>query len=202
MMSIRHWGRKCKQRFAYNHCPISVLSALSQIFERSVLNQFISPMEIFWYQIYMALDPGWPRLTAWDNKSPRWRKLCNFHFSRPKWGIWYSQPLYSTIKTWRIWHTSYWKSVFRSYLTKRKQKVFVNGVESDFVQVNSGVPQGLILGLVLFLVYINDIVIATNYFSIRLFADGTSLIVTGKDFDFLLQRINSELPAKGFVQMD
>ena len=77
--------------------------------------------------------------------------------------------------------------MFRSYITKRKQKVFVNGVESDFVEVNSGVPQGLILGLVLFLVYINDIVIATNYFSIRLFADGTSLTVTGKDFDFWLQ---------------
>ena len=84
---------------------------------------------------------------------------------------------------------------FRSYLNKRKQKVFVNGVESDFLKVNSGVPQGSILGPVLFLVYINDIVNATNYFSIRLFADDTSLTVAGKDLDLLLQRINSELPA-------
>ena len=84
---------------------------------------------------------------------------------------------------------------FRSYLNKRKQKVFVNGVESDFLEVNSGVPQGSILGPVLFLVYINDIVNATNYFSIRLFADDTSLTVAGKDLDLLLQRINSELPA-------
>ena len=51
---------------------------------------------------------------------------------------------------------------FRSDLNKRKQKVFVNGVESDFLEVNSGVPQGSILGPVLFLVYINDIVNATN----------------------------------------
>ena len=73
--------------------------------------------------------------------------------------------------------------------------MFVNGVESDFLKVNSGVPQGSILGLVLFLVYINDIVNATNHFSIRLFADDTSLTVAGKDLDLLLQRINSELPA-------
>ena len=52
-----------------------------------------------------------------------------------------------------------------------------------------------ILGPVLFLVYINDFVNATNYFSIRLFADDTSLTVAGKDLDLLLQRINSELPA-------
>ena len=59
--------------------------------------------------------------------------------------------------------------------------MFVNGVETDF--------------LVLFLVYTKDIINATNYFSIRLFADDTSLTVTGKDLGLLLQRINSELPA-------
>ena len=51
---------------------------------------------------------------------------------------------------------------FRSYLNKRKQKVFVNGVESDFLEINSGVPQGSILGPVLSLVYINNIINATN----------------------------------------
>ena len=76
---------------------------------------------------------------------------------------------------------------FRSYLKKGKQKVFVNGVESDFLEVNSGVPQGSILGPVLFLVYINDIVNAINYFYIRLFVDDTSLTVAGKDLDLLLQ---------------
>jgi len=73
--------------------------------------------------------------------------------------------------------------------------VLVNGVESDFLEVNSGVPQGSILGPVLFQIYINDIVNATNYFSIRLFTDDTSLTVAGKDLDLLLQRIYSELPA-------
>ena len=73
--------------------------------------------------------------------------------------------------------------------------MFVNGVQSNFLPLNSGVPQGSILGPLLFIIYINDIVEATNYFSVRLFADDTSLTATGKDQDVLLQRINSELPA-------
>ena len=84
---------------------------------------------------------------------------------------------------------------FSSYLSNRKQKVFVDGVESNFLLVDSGVPQGTILGPFLFLIYINDFEKATNYFSLSLFADDTSLTATGKDLDVLLQRINSELPA-------
>ena len=80
--------------------------------------------------------------------------------------------------------------MFRSYLSNRKQKVFVNGVESSFLLINSGVPQGSILGPFLFLIYINDFEKATNYFS-----DDTSLTATGKDLDILLQKINFELPA-------
>ena len=68
-------------------------------------------------------------------------------------------------------------------------------MESDFLLVNSGVPQGSILGPFLFLIYINDFEKATNYLSLRLFADDTSLTATGKDLDALLQGINSELPA-------
>ena len=71
----------------------------------------------------------------------------------------------------------------------------LNSVKSSFLSVNSGVPQGWILGPSLFLIYINDFGKATNYFSVRLFADDTSLTATGKDLGVLLQRINSELPA-------
>ena len=57
-----------------------------------------------------------------------------------------------------------------SFLSNRKQRVSVNGAMSDITDVTSGVPKGLVLGPVLFLLYINDINENVQS-SIRLFAD-------------------------------
>ena len=65
---------------------------------------------------------------------------------------------------------------FKNYLSDRKQRVVLPGVTSDWASIRAGVPQGSILGPLLFLLYINDIV-ADNVSNIRLFADDTSLFI-------------------------
>ena len=84
---------------------------------------------------------------------------------------------------------------FTSYFHNRKQRVFVNGIFSDTLQISSREPQGSILGPLLFLLYINDFTQASKMFSMRLYADvDTSLTVSGKNIDDLLYQINVELP--------
>ena len=72
-------------------------------------------------------------------------------------------------------------SWFKSYLNKRKQRVFLNGVMSDTISISAGVSQGSNLRPLLFLIYINDFTQVSNFFSMRLFADDTTLTASDKN---------------------
>ena len=65
---------------------------------------------------------------------------------------------------------------FKSYLSDRKQRVVVSSSSSSWSEISAGVPQGSILGPLLFLIYINDIVTDIEA-SIRLFTDDTNLYI-------------------------
>ena len=69
---------------------------------------------------------------------------------------------------------------FTDYLKDRRQRVVLPGATSSWAYIKAGVPQGSILGPLLFLIYINDIVENINS-SIRLFADDTSLYIIVND---------------------
>ena len=67
-------------------------------------------------------------------------------------------------------------SWFRSYLNNRKQYVSINGFSSKTLNTTHGVPQGSVLGLLLFLLYINDLHVSIKHSNVYHFADDTSLL--------------------------
>ena len=66
--------------------------------------------------------------------------------------------------------------LFKSYLDERYQAVKVNNVISEFKPINAGVPQGSVLGPILYLIYVNELPDISDQFSTCLFADDTTLI--------------------------
>ena len=69
-------------------------------------------------------------------------------------------------------------ALFRGYLTERQQYVDYNETSSSLEHISTGVPQGSILGPLLFIIYINDIAQSSAYFKFITYADDTTLCGT------------------------
>lgn len=84
-------------------------------------------------------------------------------------------------------------SWFKNFLIGRTQCTKVNKSISDATQIHIGVPQGSILGVILFLLYINDISTALNYCKVSLFADDTLIYIVGDDIGDCERKMNIDL---------
>ena len=82
---------------------------------------------------------------------------------------------------------------FTNYLTNRKQIVKNKFEKSERLTIKCGVPQGSVLGPLLFLIYMNDISRCSEILSVILFADDTNLFYSHKNIDTLNKTVNQEL---------
>ena len=82
---------------------------------------------------------------------------------------------------------------FTSYLNDRKQFVSLHGTNSEYQTLTCGVPQGSVLGPLLFLLYVNDICNCSSILEFHLFADDTNVFLSDTNIQKLELNLNIEL---------
>ena len=82
---------------------------------------------------------------------------------------------------------------FKTYLTKRTQFTMINNTKSTTKEIKYGVPQGSVLGPLLFLIYINDMNKAITHSKIKHFADDTNILYSSKSLKDINKKINHDL---------
>ena len=176
--------RKGDKDLCSNYRPVSVLPALSKVLERivfkNVYNFFLDHKVLSVHQSgFRPNDSTVNQLAflyhtfcqALDQKKDVRMVFCDVSKAFDR--VWHRGLLY---KLRRLGITGDLLCFFENYLSNRQQRVLVKGQYSSWGSIEAGVPQGSVLGPLLFLVYINDIVndISCN---IKLFADDTALYV-------------------------
>ena len=81
----------------------------------------------------------------------------------------------------------------KSYLSNRNQYASINGFDSGLTTINCGIPQGSVLGLLLFLLYINDLNQAMKFYKAHHFADNTNLLCLSNSIKKLSKLVNTDL---------
>jgi hypothetical protein len=99
--------------------------------------------------------------------------------------------LINKLEKYEIWGVA--KDWFVSYLTDRQHYVSVNNIMSNFHKVNCGIPQGSVLGPLLFILYINDSHECSDLFDFHHFAYDSNLFYENKNISVLESKINKQL---------
>ncbi|XP_077994315.1 uncharacterized protein LOC144448040 [Glandiceps talaboti] len=181
-----------------NYRPISILPTFSKIIESLVNKQFINYLET--KHILLDTQFGFrkkynTKLALADLVSDISEQLDNGFIT---FGIFIDlKKAFDTINHDILIHKLEHYGIrgiplhwFKNYLTNRQQYVTIDNVSSPYKHIQCGVPQGSILGPILFLIYINDIANSTNSFQFRLFADDTNLFKSIEGNEINLTHIN------------
>ena len=184
-----------------NYRPISILPSISKLFERVIFNQinaYFSSHDMYYNGQYGFRHKHSTQLAALElidrvtQELDRGNTPINIFidlskaFDTLEHGILLSKLQYYGVNGTAL-------KLLTSYLSNRQQFVQIEDNKSHTIKIAMGVPQGSILGPLLFIIYINDIVYSSDLFKFINFADDTTLFTTLNNHDNINETINEEL---------
>ena len=193
--------KKGSKLITSNYRPISLLSNINKIFERLVYSRvfdFANKQNIF-YENQFGFRPKHSTSQTLINITEEIRNsLDKGNFSCAVFVDF--QKAFDTVNhsilLTKLHHYGIRGTMnewFKSYLTNRKQFVTINGFDSHMLDMKHGVPQGSVLGPLLFLFYINDLNRSIKYSKTYHFADDTNLLITGTNIKTIQNKLNKDL---------
>jgi exonuclease III len=186
-----------------NYRPVSLLPSISKVFEKIVFKQIISYFtenDLFFDGQYgfrkeHSTEHAVTELVdrIYDNLDSGKLSLAIFLDLSKAFDMLNHKILLAKLQHYGVTGTSL--NWFASYLSERKQFVSFQNYNSNYIEITTGVPQGSILGPLLFIIFMNDINFSSNIFNFILFADDTTLSSPIDHFSFenTFKIINEEL---------
>ena len=193
--------KKGNKKLIENYRPVSVLPVINKIFEKLILkrlNSFLDNNKILCNNQHgfrsgcstdtASLDFVRYIIPAFANKT---YSLCVFLDQSKAFDLVEHSLLLSKMGRYGI--RGHCLDYFRSYLSNRASLVALNSAMSDQYPISASVPQGSVLGPVLFNLYTNDLCYYIVNSNITVYADDAALVMIGPDLNHLTQLMNSEL---------
>ena len=189
-----------------NYRPISILPAISKIFEKTLslqIHEYFQSKHLYYEYQYGFIKNRSTEQAALELID---RVITEIDKGEIPFNIYIDlSKAFDTLDHAILMDKLYYYGVqgtsldlLRNYLVKRKQYVQIGEVKSDITYLSTGVPQGSILGPLLFIIYINDIAKCSNLLHTIIYADDTTLVGNISTFELrngrtLDENINFEL---------
>ena len=193
--------KKDDKKIITNYRPISVLAVVSKIFETVIheqLSDYFLSNNLFSAQQYGFRKNSSTELAALELIDRLLAQLknhkipINFYIDLAKaFASLNHDILLDKLSYYGVNGTA--KTLLKSYLSDRKQYVKIDEVKSSIQSIKTGVPQGSIVGLLLFNIFINDIIKSSKKFNFILYGDDTTLNFTVDNFGNTTDEIQSSI---------